>query len=128
MRGIPIQPADLKPPVGAYTPAIRAGDLIFVSGQVPVDPKTGTLIGNTVAEQTNAVLDRVAHVLAAAGASLSDVVSVTAYLSSIDDWDEFNDAYRARMTPPFPTRTTVGAQLHGFMVEISVTAYAPAES
>jgi 2-iminobutanoate/2-iminopropanoate deaminase len=126
MTRIPIQPADLKPPVGAYTPAIRAGDLIFVSGQVPIDPATGKLIGSSVAEQTNAVLDRVEHVLSAAGATLADIVSVTAYLATIDDWDEFNHAYRARMTAPYPTRTTVGAQLHGFLVEISVVAYAPA--
>lgn len=126
MSGTPVQPADLKPPAGAYTPAMRAGDFVFVSGQVPIDPATGRLIGTTVTEQTGAVLDRVAHVLAAAGASLADVVSVTAYLASIEDWDEFNAAYRARMTQPFPTRTTVGVQLHGFLVEITVIAYAPA--
>ena len=128
MSGTPIQPAGMKPPAGAYTPAMRAGDLVFVSGQVPVNPETGSVIGTTVSEQTNAVLDRIANVLAAADATLADIVSVTAYLSSIDDWEEFNKAYRARMTAPYPTRTTVGVQLHGFLVEITVIAYAPAGS
>jgi 2-iminobutanoate/2-iminopropanoate deaminase len=115
-----------KPPVGAYSPAVRAGDFLFLSGQVPIDPDTGELIGSDVAAQTNAVLDRVERVLAQAGAQLSDVVSVTAYLADIAEWDAFNDAYKSRFRVPFPARTTVGAGLHGFLVEISVIAYRPA--
>jgi 2-iminobutanoate/2-iminopropanoate deaminase len=114
-----------KPPTGAYSPAVRAGDFVFLSGQVPVNPDTGDLIGGDVATQTNAVLDRIERVLNAAGALLTDVVSVTAYLADINDWDEFNNAYRARFEQPFPVRTTVGAGLHGFLVEISVIAYLP---
>lgn len=112
-----------KPPVGAYSPAVHAGDFIFVSGQVPLDPETGLLLGEEVGAQTHAVLDRIETVLKAAGATLRDVVSVTAYLASIDDWDRFNEVYKSRFEPPFPARTTVGAGLHGFLVEISVTAY-----
>lgn len=112
-----------KPPVGAYSPAVRAGDFLFLSGQVPLDPETGLLVGEDVSAQTHAVLDRIERVLKEAGASLRDVVSVTAYLATIDDWDRFNDAYKSRFEPPFPARTTVGAGLHGFLVEISVTAY-----
>ena len=112
-----------KPPVGAYSPAVRAGDFLYLSGQVPVDPETGELIGSDVATQTHAVLDRIERVLALADAKLSDVISVTAYLSDINDWDEFNDAYKTRFEQPFPARTTVGAGLHGFLVEISVVAY-----
>ena len=112
-----------KPPVGAYSPAVRAGDFLFLSGQVPLDPETGLLIGEDVSAQTHAVLDRIERVLKEAGGSLRDVVSVTAYLATIDDWDRFNDAYKSRFEPPFPARTTVGAGLHGFLVEISVTAY-----
>jgi len=112
-----------KPPVGAYSPAVRAGNLVFLSGQVPVDPETGQLIGSDVASQTHAVIDRVERVLGLAGAKLSDVVSVTAYLADINEWDAFNDAYKTRFSVPFPARTTVGAGLHGFTVEISVVAY-----
>lgn len=114
-----------KPPAGAYSPAVRAGDFVFLSGQVPMDPETGELIGRDVATQTHAVVDRIERLLAAAGALLTDVVSVTAYLADIKDWDAFNTAYRSRFSQPFPARTTVGAGLHGFLVEISVIAYLP---
>jgi 2-iminobutanoate/2-iminopropanoate deaminase len=115
-------PAEFPPPVGAYSPAVRAGPLIFVSGQVPKDVRTGLTIGHDIREQTRAVLANTARVLEAAGASLADVVAVTAYLQRMDDWDEFNEEYRAAFTPPYPTRTTVGAELRGFLVEISVVA------
>jgi 2-iminobutanoate/2-iminopropanoate deaminase len=90
-----------------------------------MDPETGTLIGSDVATQTHAVLDRIERLLGAAGAKLADVVSVTAYLADIGDWDAFNDAYKTRFESPYPARTTVGAGLHGFLVEISVIAYLP---
>jgi 2-iminobutanoate/2-iminopropanoate deaminase len=115
-------PAGHKPPVGAYSPALVAGDLVFVSGQVPRDPETGALLGTTVEEQTRAVLANVARLLGYAGASLSDVVSVTAYLADIGDWDAFNEVYREHFEPPYPTRTTLGAHLHGVLVEISAIA------
>lgn len=114
-----------KPPVGAYSPAVRAGDFVFLSGQVPMDPETGELIGNDVGSQTHAVLDRIERLLAAAGAKLTDVVSVTAYLADIGDWDAFNNVYKTRFEAPYPARTTIGAGLHGFLVEMSVTAYLP---
>jgi 2-iminobutanoate/2-iminopropanoate deaminase len=115
-------PVEFAAPAGAYSPAVRAGPLIFVSGQVPKDARTGELRGADVREQTRAVLDNVERVLRAAGAALDDVVSVTAYLASIDDWGGFNEVYREVFRPPYPARTTVGAQLHGFLVEISVIA------
>lgn len=114
-----------KPPVGAYSPAVRAGDFLYLSGQVPMDPETGQIIGSDVATQTHAVLDRVERVLREGGATLRDVVSVTAYLADINEWDSFNDAYKSRFESPYPARTTVGAGLHGFLVEISVVAYLP---
>jgi 2-iminobutanoate/2-iminopropanoate deaminase len=115
-------PANVRPPVGAYSPALVAGDLIFVSGQVPINAETGALMGETVQEQTRAVLANVARVLGYAGATLADVVSVTAYLADIEDWDSFNAVYREHFEPPYPTRTTLGAHLHGFRVEISAIA------
>jgi 2-iminobutanoate/2-iminopropanoate deaminase len=118
----PITPADDAPaPAGAYSPAIRAGDLIFVSGQVPRDPRTGAM-PDGIAAQTRQVLENLRAVLAGAGASLDDVVSITAYLGDIGDWEAFNATYRDVLRSPYPTRTTVGAQLHGFLVEISAIA------
>lgn len=115
-------PADVPAPAGAYSPVVRAGSTVFVSGQVPVDPRTRQLVGNDVTTQTKAVLANLERVLGYAGGSLADVVSVTAYLASIEYWDEFDAAYRSVFQEPYPTRTTVGAGLHGFLVEISAVA------
>ncbi len=121
------QPVTLGPsvpaPVGAYSPAVRAGPFVFVSGQVPRNPETGELVGEDIESQTRQVIANLQRALEAAGASLSDVVSVIVYLADIDDWGRFNTAYKALMPPPYPTRTALGAQLHGFLVEISAVAY-----
>ena len=120
----PVPPGAGAPaPAGAYSPAIRAVDLIFVSGQVPKDPATGEMPSG-IEEQTRQVLRNLEAVLAAAGATLADVVSVTAYLSDIGDWERFNAVYGSVFQAPYPTRTTVGAHLHGFLVEISAIARA----
>jgi len=114
---------DVPAPVGAYSPAVKAGGFVFVSGQVPRDPATGALIGNDVESQTAQVIANIKRVLEAAGASLSDIVSVIVYLDDIGNWDRFNNAYKQLMPTPYPTRTALGAGLHGFLVEISAVAY-----
>ncbi|HET7458355.1 MAG TPA: Rid family hydrolase, partial [Gemmatimonadaceae bacterium] len=73
-------------PKGAYSPATRAGDLVFVSGQVPRDPRTGEGVGGDVAAQSRRTLENVRLALEAAGATLDDLVSVTVYLANEDDW------------------------------------------
>jgi 2-iminobutanoate/2-iminopropanoate deaminase len=117
-----VLPAEFRPPVGAYSPAVRAGNMIFVSGQVPKDPRTGAMVEGDVSAQTKQVFSNLEQVLEAAGASLADVVAVTAYLEDIGDWEAFNEVYRSAFERPYPTRTTVGAQLNGFLVEISAIA------
>lgn len=115
-------PAEFPPPVGAYSPAARAGNLVFISGQVPKDPRTGAVVGTDVREQTKQVFANAERALNAAGATLEDVVSVTAYLARMDDWREFDETYRQILRPPYPTRTTVGADLRGFLVELTLIA------
>lgn len=115
--------ADVPTPVGAYSPAVRAGDFLYVSGQVPRDPRSGATIGTNVEEQTRQVMANLASVLDAGGAALADVVSVTVYLASPDLWTEFNTVYRELMPKPFPARTAIGVSLRGFLVEISAVAY-----
>lgn len=115
-------PADYPPPEGAYSPAVRVGDLVFLSGQVPRDAHTGMTVGSDIGEQTRVTLENAARVLAAAGSSLDDVVSVTAYVARMEDWRAFNDVYREVFRPPYPARTTVGAELRGYLVEISLIA------
>lgn len=114
--------AEFPPPVGAYSPAVRAGSLVFVSGQVPKDLRTGAVVGKDVREQTRQVLANAERALNAAGATLDDVVSITAYLARMDDWSDFDATCREIIRPPYPTRTTVGADLRGFLVELSLIA------
>lgn len=114
---------DVPPPAGAYTPAIRAGGFVYVSGQLPRDPASGELVGDDVESQTRQVVRNVQRALEAAGATLADLVSVTVYLADVDDWGRFNAVYKTLLTPPYPTRTAIGANLRGILVEISAVAF-----
>jgi 2-iminobutanoate/2-iminopropanoate deaminase len=114
---------EVPPPAGAYSPAVKAGPFVFVSGQVPKDPVTGALVGDDVESQTRQVIANIERALRAAGAELTDVVSVTVYLTNIDDWGKFNAVYKEIMPQPYPTRTALGADLRGIFVEISAIAY-----
>ena len=117
-------PADVPAPRGAYSPGVRAGDLLFVSGQVPRDPRTGALVGGEdVAAQARQTLANLAGVLAAGGATLADVVAVTVHLADVDDWAAFDAVYREAVAPPYPTRTVVGAALRGIRVEVTAIAW-----
>src|SRR5690242_12294266 len=110
---------DVPAPVGAYSAAAKAGGFVFVSGQIPRDPVTGKLIGDDVESQTRQVVANVERALKAAGAELKDIVSVIVYLADIGDWGRFNDTYKTLMPAPYPTRTALGASLHGVLVEMS---------
>jgi 2-iminobutanoate/2-iminopropanoate deaminase len=114
---------DVPPPAGAYSPAAKAGGFVFVSGQVPRDPVSGELVGDDIETQTAQVIANVGRALEAAGASLADVVSLTVYLADIDDWGRFNAAYKELMPSPYPTRTALGADLRGILIEISAVAF-----
>jgi 2-iminobutanoate/2-iminopropanoate deaminase len=114
------------PPLGAYSQGIRAGDFIFVSGCGPIDATTAKVRGETVTEQTHVVLDNIAAILEAGGASLADVVKATVHLADETEFPAFNDVYSARMPEPRPVRTTVGSglrQVPGMLVEVDVIAY-----
>jgi 2-iminobutanoate/2-iminopropanoate deaminase len=115
--------ADYPAPAGPYSPAVRAGDFVYVSGQVPRDPSTGALLGETIEEQSRGTLANLQRVLQAAGAELVDVVSVTVYLADEDDWGAFTGVTRSMINAPYPSRTVVGAGLRGVMIEISAIAY-----
>jgi 2-iminobutanoate/2-iminopropanoate deaminase len=119
---------DVPAPAGAYSPAVRAGGFVFVSGQVPRDPASGELVGDHIESQTRQVMKNVQRALEAAGASLADVVSMVVYLADVDDWGRFNAVYKELMPAPYPTRTAVGANLRGITIEISAVAYVGAGS
>jgi 2-iminobutanoate/2-iminopropanoate deaminase len=116
-------------PEGAVKPAVplshgvRKGNILQVAGQVAVDPKTGDLVGTTVAEQTKQVLTNVQSVLAAAGGSLDDVLMLRVYLTDVAHFAEMNEAYAQHLGGDFPARTTVYVGLPpGLLVEIDALA------
>ena len=110
-------------PVGAYSQGLRAGDFVFVSGQGPLDPKTGKVVGNTIEEQTARVLENIKAILEAGNASMADVVKVSAHLSDMSLFERYNRVYAGYFPDPKPTRTTVGSQMPGILVEIDAIAY-----
>ena len=118
--------ADAPRGTGAYSQAIRAGDLVFISGQGPLDPSTLEVLGTTIEEQTEQTLRNLRAIAEAAGGSLRDVVKVSAFLSSIDLFPGFNATYeRIFDALPRPARTTTGAELRGILVEIDAVLHLP---
>ena len=93
--------------IGPYSQAIRAGSLLFVSGQIPLDPATGTMVEGDIAVQTVRVLDTLEAVLAAGGASWADVVRATIFLLDLADFAAVNELYGKRFAGPPPARSTV---------------------
>lgn len=95
--------------IGPYSQAIRAGSLLFVSGQVPIDPATGNLIEGDIAAQTRRVFDNIGAILDAAGASFDHVVRTTVYLADMNDFAAMNEVYGTYFSSPAPARATVQA-------------------
>ena len=95
--------------IGPYSQAIRAGEFVFVSGQIAIDPATGQFVGGTVAEQTERVFKNLAAVLTAAGTSLDKIVKTTVFLADMKDFAEMNDVYARFFSEAPPARATVAA-------------------
>lgn len=121
VRVLPVSTSRAPAPGGPYSQAILAGDLLFISGQRPVDPDTGAIREGFV-EQSHAVLDNLVKVLTAGGSSPDHVVKVTVYLADLKFFGEFNSVYEQYFGSPYPARTTVGAQLRGILVEVDAVA------
>lgn len=118
-----IFPADGPRPQGSYSPAIRAGDFIFVSGQGPTDPATGRLAGEDIRTQVRQTLRNIESILAAAGATMDDVVRIDAYLVDLGEFAAYDEVYREFFHGDLPARTTVQAGLNAIRVEINAIAY-----
>jgi 2-iminobutanoate/2-iminopropanoate deaminase len=115
-------------PRGPYSPAVRAGDFIFVSGQVPIDPVSGHAVTGDIRAETRRVLENIKINLEGCGASMADVVKCQVFLADIKDFAAMNEVYSEFLGEFKPARTTVQAgalPLAGSKVEIDAVAYKP---
>ncbi|GDX09784.1 MAG: RidA family protein [Verrucomicrobiota bacterium] len=110
--------------VGPYSQAVAFGHLLFCSGQIPLDPVSGEIVGADVAAQTERVIENIKAVLAVNAMSLGDAIKTTVFLTTMDDFAAMNEVYARHFTQPFPSRSTVAvvALPRGAKVEIEVTA------
>jgi 2-iminobutanoate/2-iminopropanoate deaminase len=95
--------------LGPYSSALRVGQLLFISGQVPVDPASGQMVEGDIAAQTRRVLDSIGGLLEAGGLSFSHVARTTVFLADMNDFAAMNDVYSGYFTSPAPARSTVQA-------------------
>lgn len=118
---------DAPAAIGPYSPAIRAGNLLFVSGQVPIDPATGAMVDGDISVQTDRVMRNLAALLEAAGAGFEHVVRTTVFLADMNEFAAMNAVYGKYVVDPPPARATVQvARLpRDVKVEIDVIAVLP---
>jgi len=113
--------------IGPYSQAVRSGDLLFLSGQIPLDPATGELVQGSIEQEVGRVLDNIAAVLDASGAGFGDVVRTTVFLLDLADFQAMNSVYARAFGEARPARSTVqvAALPRGARVEIDVIARVP---
>ncbi len=120
----PVFSQKVPKPVGPYSQAVKAGNFLFVSGQLPIDPKEGKIVASDITGQTRQVMENLKAILEAAGFGFSDLVMSTVYLSSMSLFEEFNREYAKYFSTDFPARATIGAELKtGALLEVSVVAF-----
>jgi 2-iminobutanoate/2-iminopropanoate deaminase len=98
---------DAPKAIGPYSHAVWTGDLLYCSGQTPIDPLTGKLVAGEITEQTQQAFNNLETVLASAGLSMDDVIKVNVYLTSMANFAGMNQVYQQRFSAPYPARTTV---------------------
>ena len=112
--------------IGPYSQAIRVGNLVYTSGQIPIDPATGAFVEGGIREQTRQSLTNVRAILAEAGLAMSDVVKTTVFMADMNDFAEMNAVYAEFFAEPYPARSAVAVKTlpKGALVEIEVVAEA----
>jgi 2-iminobutanoate/2-iminopropanoate deaminase len=103
----PVSSVNAPKAIGPYSAAVRSGQLLFVSGQIPLDPATGQIVDGDIAAQTRRVLDNVAALLEAGSRSFADVVRTTIFLADMNDFSTVNEIYGQYFSEPYPARATV---------------------
>lgn len=117
---------DLAPaPIGPYNQAVKAGNILFASGQIALNPATGELVNANIAEETNQVMSNIAAILKEAGAGFNNIVKTTIFLSDMSLFSEVNEIYGSYFTGDYPARETVAVKglPKNVNIEISVTAF-----
>jgi len=122
-----ITPSGVPAPRGPYSPAVRAGDFIYVSGQGPIDPKTNQFSFGDIQHETRIVLNNIRLILEGSGASIADVVKCSVFLKNGSDFNAMNEVYAEFFGLTKPARTTVEAKFANpeMKVEIDAIAYSP---
>jgi 2-iminobutanoate/2-iminopropanoate deaminase len=105
----PVSSPNAPKAIGPYSQAVRSGQMLFLSGQTPIDPTTGNLVDGDIAAQTRRVFENLKAVLQAAGASLDHVVRTSVFLADMNDFTAMNEVYATFFTAPYPARTTIQA-------------------
>ncbi|HET9358747.1 MAG TPA: RidA family protein [Vicinamibacterales bacterium] len=123
MRELVTSP-DAPKAMGAYSPAIKAGNLLFVSGQIPIDPATGALVDGNISTQTEQVMRNLGALLRAAGVGFEHVVRTTVFLADMSEFAAMNEVYSRYVTDPPPARATVQVARLPRDVRIEVDAIA----
>jgi len=119
---------DVPSPAGPYSHAVKIVNIVAIAGQAGIDPATGKIVSDDIKEQTALTFDNLASALAAAGASLDDVIQTRVFLADGEDFEAMNAVYETYFTAPNPARTTVGVHLlMGLKVEIDVIAVLESE-
>ena len=110
--------------IGPYSPAIQVGNLVYTSGQIPIDPATGVFVEGGIREQTRQSLLNVKAILEEAGLTMSDVVKTTVFLADMNDFADMNAVYAEFFAEPYPARSAVAVKMlpKGALVEIEVVA------
>jgi len=127
MRKQGIQSSKAPAAIGPYSQAVRAGDYVFFSGQIPLVPETGAVVTGDISQQTERVMANMQAVLQAAGCTFANIVKTTIFLTDLQDFGVVNEIYGRYFEEPFPARATVQvvALPKGVGVEIEWVAYAP---
>lgn len=110
--------------IGPYSQAIQVGNLVYTSGQIPIDPSTGSFVEGGIKEQTRQSLSNVQAILKEAGLTMNDVIKTTVFLTDMNDFAEMNSVYAEFFSNPYPARSAVAVKTlpKGALVEIEVIA------
>jgi len=119
-----VQPKAMRKPTAPYSPGIKAGGFLYVSGQVPVNPQTGEIVKGGIEEQTRQTLENIKAVLEAGGSSMDKLIKCTVFMTDISEFSKMNEVYRSFFPKDPPARSTVEVSKLAIDVKIEIEAIA----